>query len=777
MRARSSRRRRDLRPMAEPLEALRMLDASQAVVLPVGLTAAGLSGRDALLSALPVVESTITTHWDMKPQSITLHGPPQAGAITAVAGPPAMLSTSLFRAINAARASHPGIRPMTLAPRSTLEGYASTMDAGASSSSGAGMSSSSGSGVGSGYGSGSASGYGSGSASGSYYDGTPINLTQTVTDGTSTANETFTFTPNADGTFAIDLQSNDSYGDPSAAGTDVSNTDPANIPNGGTDTYHVTINVGTDSITATLDENSSDSYSINGSLSGSSDSGTWTISGSDSYVYHDSVTISGDGSTSESYSLDTNLADKWSFTDSGSNWGSNFTLSGNGNDSAKDHEGDSGSGVSRNENDSQSQTINLTETTADGASVNAGASETLGYTDVASPATGGGAATDTVTKTDVGSDSSDYSGSGSIDGGTDSVSDDHSDTYNNSDSTTTTTSGGSSSVTETIDDSGTSKAHSQLSISGVDDPSAGSGSGSGSSSGSGSGGPVPQGTTDSLTETNDSNSSYDDKTTKSPDPNGGTDEVDVDDSTSTTSGSESGSTPWGPFSSSGGGTTTVDLTFDTTPQGTTETGSTTSTPPNGTSSGEFPTGPIMDDASTLAENAYMTPQGDLEGIDGQAGNDQMLLAQGPARPVTVPPLGDAQNPLPANAFRTLKDFTYDQAMQVGKQKGVDALKTIRDAYQNQLDNAEKVANLTTTLAKNFSDMKDLKTEINLGAFKFNSILIQAIRERAANLVNVGNSAIVSSLNAVALAYTNEVTRLANSIANINAAIVDITAGN
>jgi len=137
----------------------------------------------------------------------------------------------------------------------------------------------------------------------------------------------------------------------------------------------------------------------------------------------------------------------------------------------------------------------------------------------------------------------------------------------------------------------------------------------------------------------------------------------------TWSGSESGTTPWGAFSSSGDGSETSDLTFDTTPQGTSESGSSTSSPPDGTSTGSPPTGPILGVAQTAAQvafhgtdNAEQATAGSASKATGTSNATPNAPGTGtPAPPPPATPAPPAVGPPPpiTRGANQSKDLGYD----------------------------------------------------------------------------------------------------------------------
>ena len=437
--------------------------------------------------------------------------------------------------------------------------------------------------------------------------GDPVDTTQNTSGDGWTSTETLHYAPNSDGSYTLDIASSDSYGDTSSAGSDISGMDPGSVPSGGTDSYSISITVNADgSMSITTSQDSLDRYSENGTMEGSSDSGTWSGSGSDTYHSVDTTTFNTDGTSAETSSVSSHSSDKYSFSDSGTSGdGGTFTLTGSGSDSFDYSENDGADGgVSRNENDTESQQIGLDGTGGDGAHVTADVSETVGYIDALTPSTdGSGDSSETVTKTDVGSETYVYDGSGTLYDGACSRATTKSDTFNDLETIVTATAAGLvSQVSDDVTDQGTNSIQYDVSVSGV---------------------PEDYGTaTDSEEDTGSSQGSYVNTQHQSPGSTISSSHT-VSSGSSQTSGTDSG----GAFGSSGQSATDITIT-ETNGQ---ITGDDQSPPPTpGTSFGSPPSGmQFFQDHYTVSMEADGEASAEMGNYLSQMNNDQLALADGP----------------------------------------------------------------------------------------------------------------------------------------------------
>ena len=485
-------------------------------------------------------------------------------------------------------------------------GYGSGSDSG--SGSGSGYGSGSGSGSGSGYGSssgsGSGSGYGSSSGSGSGGgDDSPIGFTLTIDDGDNTDTETCTYTPGPDGTFTFDdtIVTTDKVG---------SDSD--------TDNYHLSISLGESSLTFALDDTQSDNYDDSGTLAGSADSGSWSHSGTDSLDAHCNVTVSSGGKMTGSFSNRLKEKDSYRIEDSGSLYGGlnfDWTISGTDSNSYTETGGISSDGTltdSRKEDDTSTFTCKPT-VNGNGMNFKGTSTETLGYQDVATINTSSPASdSDIVTKTNYGTDTSDFSDSESSNGGTFNVSDHETDSYDDSDITTTIGEGSSAVVTDDQTEDGDDSDDFKLSISGITEP--GYGYGSGSGSGSGTTSPI----SDDLSEHNTRTGHHHDTAKTALNAQGQPEDDEESFSAQTYSDSVSGDDPY-PFDEEGSGSFSIDITGYQTPAGFTLTGDTEiSSPPNGHLTGSLPgSGPLADAATTASMTAYSMPSSLASAAEGE----------------------------------------------------------------------------------------------------------------------------------------------------------------
>ena len=506
----------------------------------------------------------------------------------------------------------------------------SSSDSSSSSGSGSGSSSGSGSGSSSGSGSGSSSGSGSGSSSGSGSDSSsdpgsgtggidpnPADFSVTILDDSGDSEVySVTYSPQTDGTFTFDLTFTFNYG----------KSDPSNS---GSIDFDLNIDTTASSVTIGYSEQDQDKYSTTATLSGAGNTGTWTDSGTDSSDVSDKITLnsgdvvatemmSPDGNNfgTETYSSDLDSTEKFNLTDTGTAGnGANFTWTDFGNTSEDDHDSgnDSSDGTgsdTHNDDEKLTETAGLKEN-GSGLTITGTATDTLEFTDSLPPAQAGQAPpVDTQTTSNIENDNSEYKNmNGSFNGASFTVDETQAD---NDDDTDTATIGGSSGNTDDRKNEGGASETLYMTLSGVNDSNGsgyGSGSSSSSGSGSGSGGGSGSssgynGSSDSLTEQIDGGGTFDDKTHTV---GGITDEDDT--STGYSSDGESGVDPDGPFSESGSGSDSIEITSETGPGGTVITGgSETSSPPNQTITGTPPQQlgniPMDQDEIDVAELAY-----------------------------------------------------------------------------------------------------------------------------------------------------------------------------
>ncbi len=380
---RIARKPHRFRPTVLWLDRLQMLDASQAMTLPIGLTTAELSSPKAMLDALPVATPVIATS---APDPAV---PPIAGSAVAASDLRKLPTIAPLKSTQAAT-----IRLMRLQP--VLASNAETMLSSiGSSQSGTDSTSSGGSGSSSSGGASSSSGGGTGSTP------TPGQITDTVSDSTGdTATLTIDYSPNPDGTFSFDLSITWSFGSPPAQGSTIA--DDSTNTNSSTGSFDLNIAAGLQTTTIMESEHTTDTYNINDTLTAQNASGTWTDFGHDSSDLTDTFTLNADGTGSQSYSTDSNSSAKYNLTESGS--GFNYTCSGNdstSNDqSGSDASNGTGSGTDT-ANDTATETVTLD---VSGAAVSGNAKSTLivGYQDNGSSSPG--ASSNTATTTDNGSD-------------------------------------------------------------------------------------------------------------------------------------------------------------------------------------------------------------------------------------------------------------------------------------------------------------------------------------------------------------------------------------
>lgn len=540
-----------------------MLDASQAMSFPLGLTTADLSDPGALMRALPVVAASP----DPSSPVQAVAGLP--ASVAAVAGLPA-LPTPASLADPATSAASPVLSTMTLAPTSTLSADAASI-------------------------SGSIGGTGGGTG---VVLTLPYNSSRTITDAAGdTETVTVAYNPNPDGTFTFIFSLTYSYGTPPAPRSPIA--DDATNTNGGSGSFTFTITAGLDSITFAEDQTDSDSYNIDEALTGASSSGTFTDSGHDSSNSHDSITFKDDGTGSETYSSGSKSSDRYALSLTGTTAdGKTFTETDGGSDSSSYSDagtvaGDGSGSDTHQEDDTSTETATLGES-GNGWDVTSTSTETVGYHD-GNPAVPGatGPALDVATTTDLGNDWSLVKGSGTINGASFTVRDKETDSYDNSDTLTT---GAATGPTEDRTLGGSNSATFNLTLNGVADTIAA---------------PIPLGgygvalpptaTTDDLTETNTSSSSYHEHVTVAPDATGVAITTSDNGGTTSWSDNESGDNPAGPFSLTVSQTTTGDVTATSSPTGVTITGSTqTTTPDNVTQTGTIdPSSPLMITASAI----------------------------------------------------------------------------------------------------------------------------------------------------------------------------------
>jgi len=338
--------------------------------------------------------------------------------------------------------------------------------------------------------------------------------------------------------------------------------------------------------------------------------------GHDASGSNDTVTIGSDGTGTETDSSSSTSSDKYNLNLSGSTAdGHGFTYSDVGKDSSNvsDSGGNGSDGTSSDtpsEDDTATETVSLGES---GGNLKASdtATDTVGYHDHVAPVSGSpGASTETVTTSDDGSKTHSYQDSGTFNGASFTVSDNSSNSDDESDTTATGTgtAGAATSGTDVLTRDGSGTDTFKLTLSGVAD-SPGSVPNSGSSSGPDTGSP-PTGASDSLTESDTSGGSFHD-TTNSTLGTGGPVITSMDDaSTGNSSVSESGTFMGNPFTESDSGSYSDDATFTNSPSGLTETGETaTHSTPNPSVTGTSPEAggsqtPIGSDRAIISTTAY-----------------------------------------------------------------------------------------------------------------------------------------------------------------------------
>ncbi len=574
-------------------------------------------------------------------------------------------------------------------------------------------------------------------AGGSAPAGVPSNLSQATTDPNGTDTTTVTNTLNADGTTTYDVLSTVSYGDPSAAGTDTSGTDPASIPNGGTDTLDVSVTTGPNSTTVTIDSNSADSYSVGGTITSATDTGNWTYSGSDSTKENDVTTYNNDGTSSATDTLVATSTDKFSANVSGSSASlPNFTLTVGGTDSFKTNNNDAPGNNQDSEDDNASRTANVTATTSDGATVATDVSEAIGNKVDTTPST------TTTTKTDKGGDSfSDKNSGGTGDGGSFNAQQTTSDTYDDKDTTVNAVANGQSTlVSDNATNTTTKQDDGKFSVNGVSE-------GNGSS------------VQDSEVVTGSGNSSNTHTTQITP----GSD-IETSQGTGTRMNDTSGTDSGGAFDF--GGSSTSDNSYTATNGDiTASTDNPTYTP--GPSQGTTPTGSINQDVQGIEMQASIDPPSALTAADQQAAGDQFVLAQAPA---PAPPLP----PLPADNAPN-QPFPTPTAAQLGN-LSIAQLESLSKAYTAAAESAKRSEDAVLTLAtylKQTTPKFDVAASfMGLSGTLLTPTKVREIAAGAFQFAAAKANKLADQLADQAQKYKDEVLRLDAAIQAINAAIAN-----
>ena len=182
-------------------------------------------------------------------------------------------------------------------------------------------------------------------------------------------------------------------------------------------------------------------------------------------------------------------------------------------------------------------------------------------------------------------------------------------------------------------------------------------------------------------------------------------------------------------------------------------------------------GPVVADdppaqATRRANEPDRTPPG---AADGRAADAQPPLAHGVAPRPPAPPLPWEVQQLPE--FKALDDITHEKAVGFND---VAKLKRIKEIYQRQIKAEEMIARLLMDRSKMLQEKAEKKVGGGLGPFKFDSIILQRLREMGAGVAQVADQDLAKTSRADSLAHTSEVIRLTRSLSNINAAIVYLT---
>ncbi len=252
-------------------------------------------------------------------------------------------------------------------------------------------------------------------------------------------------------------------------------------------------------------------------------------------------------------------------------------------------------------------------------------------------------------------------------------------------------------------------------------------------SGSGSGGGF-DGSNDGATIHHSSGGTFHEHDFTDPSNNSWTD--DDDKVTGYFDDSESGTYMGMPFSSSGSGNNSVEITGISYPGGFNETGDNEShSPPNGTSSGPSPGGELVLDISNESERAYYGYQSAIAKTFGiLLGTFQ--IAQAPGAP--APPM---QNGAP---------FTPQEMAGLDPQDLQNEITNVNAEIANNI----AMSNAFSTLSSAVSAAGKTAVSFNLGIVQFDSLLIQGLREAGGKLTGMIDLT-ARSLNQLSTNYLNK----------------------